>query len=231
MGRGRVLDATPGDNAAAARRLVGLGVLTALPTAAAGLSDWSDTAGAEQRVGALHAGLNLTAVALYTGSWLSRQKTSGAGVVLAVAGGAVMAAAGYLGGHLSYAQGVGIDTNAFQTGPGDWQAVASAADIDDESPYAVSAAGVSLLVVKQAGRVHVLANRCTHRGAPLSDGPVDRGCITCPWHGSVFDLGTGTVRRGPATQPQPVYETRIVEGSIEVRRNEPRALRTNSIGA
>ncbi|MDQ2723922.1 MAG: Rieske (2Fe-2S) protein, partial [Actinomycetota bacterium] len=155
----------------------------ALPTAAAGLSDWSDTAGAEQRVGALHAGLNLTAVALYTGSWLSRRKTSGAGVMLAVAGVAVMAAAGYLGGHLSYAQGVGIDTNAFQTGPGDWQAVASAADIDDERPYAVSAAGVSLLVVKQAGRVHVLANRCTHRGAPLSDGPVDRGCITCPWHG------------------------------------------------
>jgi len=226
-----VLDVTPGDNAAAARRLVGLGVLAALPTAAAGLSDWSDTAGAEQRVGALHAGLNLTAVALYTGSWLARRKSGGAGVALAVAGGTFMAAAGYLGGHLSYAQGVGIDTNAFQTGPAEWQAVASEAEIDDGRPHAVSAAGVSLLMFKQAGQVHVLANRCTHRGAPLSDGHVDPGCVTCPWHGSVFDLDSGAVRRGPATQPQPVYETRVVEGSVEVRRHEPRALRTNSVGS
>jgi len=38
------------------------------------------------------------------------------------------------------------------------------------APSRRSAAGVSLLVVKQAGRAHVLANRCTHRGAPLSEG-------------------------------------------------------------
>lgn len=206
-----VLDATPGDNAVAARRLVGLGVLAAVPTTATGLSDWSDTAGAEQRVGALHAGLNLTALGLYSGSWLARRRSTGGGTALAVVGGVVLAGAGYLGGHLAYALGVGIDTNAFQTGPGQWQAVAAEADVDDERPHAVSAGGVSLLVLKQNGRIHVLANRCTHRGAPLSDGRVDQGCITCPWHGSVFDLGTGAVRRGPATQPQPVYETRVVE--------------------
>lgn len=225
-----VLDVLPGDNAAAGCRLVGLGVLASLPTAASGLSDWSDTAGAEQRVGAVHAGLNLTAIALYTGSWLRRRNSPGAGAALAVAGGVVLACAGYLGGHLAYALGVGIDTNAFQTGPVDWQTVASEADVEDGRPHAVSAAGVSLLILKQAGRIHVLANRCTHRGAPLSDGSVDPGTITCPWHGSVFDLDCGAVRRGPATQPQPVYETRVVDGSIQVRRDEPRALRTNSIG-
>lgn len=225
-----VLDTTPGDHAAAARRLVGLGVLTSLPAAAAGLSDWSDTAGAEQRVGALHAGLNLTAVALYTGSWLSRRTSTRGGAALALAGGAVMAGAGYLGGHLAYALGVGVDTNAFQTGPSQWQAIASEAEVADGHPHAVSVAGVSLLVLKQAGQIHVLANRCTHRGAPLSEGHVAPGCITCPWHGSVFDLESGAVQRGPATQPQPVYETRVVEGSIEVRRYEPRALRTNSVG-
>lgn len=226
-----VLDVMPGDNAAAARRLVGLGVLASLPTAATGLSDWSDTAGAEQRVGVVHAGLNLTAIALYTGSWLCRRKSSAAGPALALAGGVVVACAGYLGGHLAYALGVGIDTNAFQTGPGQWQTVASETAVDDGQPHAVSAAGVSLLIVKQAGRIHVLANRCTHRGAPLSDGRVEPGCITCPWHGSVFDLESGAVRRGPATQPQPVYETRVIDGSIEIRRDEPRVLRTNSVGS
>ena len=226
-----VLDATPGDNAAAARRLVGLGVLAALPAAAAGLSDWSDTAGAEQRVGALHAGLNVAALALYTGSWWCRREPTRTGAALAAAGSVVLGAAGYLGGHLAYALGVGIDTNAFQTGPSQWQAVAAESEVADGQPHAVSAAGVSLLVLKHDGRLHVLANRCTHRGAPLSQGRVSPGCITCPWHGSVFDLDSGAVRRGPATQPQPVYETRIVEDSIQVRRLEPRALRTNTIGS
>lgn len=226
-----VLDATPGDNAVAARRLVGVGVLTALPTAMAGLSDWSDTTGAEQRVGAVHGGLNVVALALYGGSWVRRRRAAGTGAALALAGGAVMAAAGYLGGHLSYALGVGVDTNAFQTGPMEWQAVAPEAVVEDGRPHAVSAAGVNLLVLKQGGRIHVLANRCSHRGAPLSDGLVDEGCITCPWHASVFDLETGEVRRGPATQPQPVYEARVVGAQIEVRRSEPRSLRANAVGS
>ncbi|MDQ2845122.1 MAG: non-heme iron oxygenase ferredoxin subunit [Actinomycetota bacterium] len=226
-----VLDAMPGYNAAAARRLVGLGVLAALPTAATGLSDWSDTAGAEQRVGVVHAALNLTATAIYAGSWWCRRTSTTGGAALALAGGAVLACAGYLGGHLAYALGVGIDTNAFQTGPRQWRVVAAETDVADGHPYAVSADGVSLLIIKQAGAFHVLGNRCTHRGAPLSDGSVDSGCITCPWHGSVFDLESGAVRRGPATQPQPVYETRVVEGNIQVLRFEPRALRANSVGA
>ncbi len=226
-----VLDLTPGDNAAAARRLVGLGVLTALPTALAGLSDWSDTTGAEQRVGAVHGGLNILAVALYGSSWALRRKTNSAGVALALAGSAVMSAAGYFGGHLSYALGVGVDTNAFETGPTDWQTVLPKATLEDGRPHVESVNGARLLLLKQAERIHVLDDRCSHRGAPLSDGQVDQGCITCPWHGSVFDLETGAVRRGPATQPQPVYETRVIDDQVEVRRNEPRSLRTNSAGA
>lgn len=226
-----VLDLTPGDNAAAARRLVGLGVVSAVPTATSGLSDWSDTTGAEQRVGAAHAALNLVAIALYGASWVRRRRPDDrSGAVLALAGGALMGAAGYLGGHLSYALGVGVDTNAFHVGPTDWQAVGALAELGDGRPHAVSAAGVSLFVVEERGRLHVVDNRCSHRGAPLSDGEVADGCVTCPWHDSVFDLDTGAVRRGPATQPQPVYETRVANGMVEVRRDEPRTLRTNPVG-
>lgn len=226
-----VLDAGPGDNAAAARRLVGLGVVAAIPTTAAGLSDWSDTTGAEQRVGAVHAALNLAAIALYGASWVRRRRDDRSGAVLALAGGALMGAAGYLGGHLSYALGVGVDTNAFQVGPTDWQAIGSLGELGDGRAHAVTAAGVSLLVVKQSGRLHVVDNRCSHRGAPLSDGEVADGCVTCPWHASVFELDTGAVRRGPATRPQPVYETRVVGDTIEVRRDEPRSLRANPVGS
>ena len=225
-----VLDITPGDNSAATRRLVGLGILSAMPAVLAGVSDWSDTSGAEQRVGAVHLGLNLAALTLYAGSWIQRRKSDGAGMLLALAGGALMGAAGYLGGHLAYGLGVGTDTNSFQTGPQEWQPLCDETLVKDGVPHAVSAAGVSLLVLEQEGRIHVLANRCTHRGAPLSEGELDRTCITCPWHGSVFYLESGEIRRGPATQPQPVYEVRVVDGSIEVRRVEPRSLRTNSVG-
>jgi nitrite reductase/ring-hydroxylating ferredoxin subunit len=48
--------------------------------------------------------------------------------------------------------------------------------------------------------------RCSHLGGPLADGEVHDGCVTCPWHASVFDLLDGSVVHGPATAPQPAYE-------------------------
>ena len=65
--------------------------------------------------------------------------------------------------------------------------------------------------------VHALANRCTHRGGPLHEGEVADGQVTCPWHGSRFELSTGSVCAGPAASPQPLYEARAREGQIEVR--------------
>jgi nitrite reductase/ring-hydroxylating ferredoxin subunit len=32
---------------------------------------------------------------------------------------------------------------------------------------------------------------------------------TCPAHGSMFDLATGTVRRGPAMKPVAAYEAKV----------------------
>jgi nitrite reductase/ring-hydroxylating ferredoxin subunit len=74
-----------------------------------------------------------------------------------------------------------------------------------------------------------LADRCSHRGGPLSGGEVGPGCVTCPWHGSQFDLDTGVPKRGPASIPQPVYETRVVGDKLEVRRTERRALRQRAV--
>lgn len=104
-----LLDLTAG-NRAAARRLVGFGCLAALPTAAAGAADWFETAGPERRVGLIHAGLNDLALTIYTASWLSRRRGRNVtGAVLALAGSGVLAAGGWLGGHLAYSRGVGVD--------------------------------------------------------------------------------------------------------------------------
>ncbi len=79
------------------------------------------------------------------------------------------------------------------------------------------------------GAVHALADRCTHRGRPLSGSAVEDGCLTCPWHGSRFRIADGSVERGPATRPEPSFEVRVLTGRVEIRRREERAQRTNTV--
>ncbi len=218
------------------RILTGLGVLSALPVAATGACDWADTTGAEQRVGVIHLGLNLAATVLYGGSWWARRDRHHLGVALGVAGAALAIGAGWLGGHMAYAVGVGVDTNAFDGGPTEWTGVTDLSS--DSGPLSSgSAAGVSLAIVRPdrdaasaAPRPpSVLANRCSHRGGPLAEGDLDDGCLRCPWHGSEFNVTTGQVRRGPASMAQPVYQARLHAGNLEVRRDEPRSLRVNPV--
>lgn len=213
-----------------ARRLVGAGVVMALPTAMTGLTDWLDTDGAEQRVGALHAAVNATAVAAYTASWLLRPRHPRAGVATGFVAAGVATLGGWLGGHLVYAMGVGVDTNAFSSGPQEWTLLGGDTDPAPGRVGAVSADGTALVCAEVDGRLAVLADRCSHRGGPLSGGELRDGCFTCPWHGSRFDATTGAVRRGPASVHQPVYEARRRDGGVEVRRREQRALRTHPVG-
>ena len=187
----------------------GAGVLRAVPTAATGLSDWADTADAERRVGFLHLAANTAAVSLYAASWWARRRgLDRRGQALGLAGATVMTAAGWLGGHLAYGMGVGVDTTAFEGGPTEWTEIAR-----PETARAVERAPTASRAVleDEEGQPRVLADRCTHRGGPLSEGQVADGCVTCPWHGSRFDLVDGHVVRGPATEPAPVDEVRVSE--------------------
>ena len=74
-----------------------------------------------------------------------------------------------------------------------------------------------MLLARADGGLRALANTCTHAGGPLDEGELADGCVTCPWHGSTFRLDDGSVVRGPASTPQPTYETRVRDGWIEVR--------------
>jgi uncharacterized membrane protein len=100
LGGGRYADAS--------RRLVGLGLVASLPTAAAGLSDWSRLDTHDRRVGVVHAQLNTLALVLYGASYLARRRR-GSGVALGVLGSLAAAAGGYLGGHLTTTRAVTRD--------------------------------------------------------------------------------------------------------------------------
>ncbi len=225
-----VLDLTTVHSSKAARRLVGLGLLAALPTAAAGGSDWVDTTGAERRVGLVHAVGAWLSIGCYAASWRARRSSSSVrGKALALAGAGTLAATGYLGGHLTYVYGLGVDTTAFQAGPQEWTALGPEADVAEGELKQFRVDDVALVLARRQGRLHVLADRCSHRGGPLSDGQLDGDCIVCPWHSSAFDLEDGSVRRGPASIGQPGYEVRIVKGTVQVRRAEERSLRQNPV--
>jgi nitrite reductase/ring-hydroxylating ferredoxin subunit/uncharacterized membrane protein len=216
----------------ASRRLVGLGVLAALPTMATGGADWTFTDGAERRVGFVHAMANWSALASYSLSWLARRRgTNRTAVVTALAGTGLLAVGGYLGGHLAYAAGVGVDTTAFSGGPEEWTAAAKADELSEGELLGAAVGPSRVVLAKDGGSIAALANRCTHRGAPLAEGEQRDGCVVCPWHNSIFRLDDGAVVQGPATRPQPVYETRVVDGTVEVRRQETRALRTEPVGS
>lgn len=211
----------------AARGLIGLGLASAVPTAYAGLSDWLDTDGAERRVGLVHAALNTAALSLYGASWLARGRGR-RGVGLAFAGAGLLCAGGWLGGHLAYALGVGVDTTVFQRFPSEWTDIMAAAELEPGRPARANVGDVPIFLLRRGQTLVALADRCSHRGGPLDEGQLEGDCVTCPWHGSQFDIRDGSVRHGPASRPQATLEVRERDGRIEIRRpDEQRSLRTN----
>lgn len=212
---------------AAARRgehaadvLVALGLLSALPTAAAGAADWSDSYGPDQRVGAVHAIANVIGLGLY--GWSLRARHRGdrrTGTALGLAGMTSMAVGGYLGGYLSHGRGVGVNNAFYQHHPEDWTAVLDDAQLQDGVPAAAVAGDATVLLYRSNGRIHAIGSRCSHAGGALDEGDIDaESCtVTCPWHQSVFRLAGGGVVHGPASVPQASYETRVEGGQIEIR--------------
>jgi nitrite reductase/ring-hydroxylating ferredoxin subunit/uncharacterized membrane protein len=217
-----LLDWLGGDDAeTAADVLLGAGVATAIPTVATGYADWADTEPASdtvRRIGIVHAALNATAAGLFSASLAARLGGArGRGKLLALAGAGAIGAGGYLGGHLTYAEGVGVDRTTFEDYPEDWtQALADAA-LGEGEMKSVDLDGVAILIARRGGRLYALANTCVHRGGSLADGELVGDCVKCPLHGSVYRLADGSVEQGPAAYPQPTLEARVRDGSIEVR--------------
>ena len=219
-----LLDWTAGEAGRdSARRLVGAGVLAVAPTAASGLADWSELGSARKprRVGLVHAAANTATALVYGASWLARRRGDHArGRRLALAGAAGLAVGGYLGGHLSYAEGVGVNRNADeQKKPRDWTDAAAAADVVEGRPHRVEVKGQAIVLVRSGGQVHAIGATCSHWGAPLEQGELVEGgsCLECPWHGSRFRLADGSVARGPATSAQLAYDVQTVGDRLQVR--------------
>jgi nitrite reductase/ring-hydroxylating ferredoxin subunit/uncharacterized membrane protein len=219
-----LLDILGGDRDGRARsRLIGVGLVAAGPTVLTGANDWADAepAGdAVRRAGLVHALLNTGALSFYAASLAARSRGAhGRGALLGFGGISMLAAGGQLGGHLSFARGVGPNQTVFDPGPDDWTAAADAAQLAQGRPTRVVVDETPVLLLRDGDRVLAIHDRCSHRGCSLSQsGELEGTNIVCGCHGSTFDVRDGSIRRGPATAPQPAFETRERDGRIELRR-------------
>ncbi|HEY1673863.1 MAG TPA: Rieske 2Fe-2S domain-containing protein [Streptosporangiaceae bacterium] len=206
-----------------ARHLIGLGLLASVPAAVAGWTDWAEQHEQQLRTGVVHAAANGAAVTLYTGSLVARaRQRTGLGKALGYAGLAAVTLAAMLGGDISYRQAGGVNhaEEVPHLVPPGWHDLMPLAELVPGQPAKAMLGDVPVFVFRSGDEVSVLANKCSHMSAPLSDGELtgdgqDR-CVTCPWHGSVFRLRDGAVVHGPATADQPAFETRIRAGIVQV---------------
>ena len=126
--------------------------------------------------------------------------------------------AAYLGGHLSFVRGVGVNHTAFQEEAGAWTDVAAESDLVDDQPLRAVAGGVPVVLVRYDVQVHALSATCTHAGGPRDEGHLlADGGLRCPWHGSTFRLSDGKVLRGPASVAQPCWDAKAEPGRLHVR--------------
>ena len=124
-------------------------------------------------------------------------------------------------GEISFADW--LNNPASQAGAPTQRASAAAATIPADlksNEFRVSdvPSGSALLVGEVAvfnvgGTLCATQEKCTHRQGPLSKGKLDGSTVTCPLHGSQFNVCTGEVLRGPATDPLKTYRV-IVDGDI-----------------
>lgn len=203
----------PGADAA-----VTIGIVGALASAVTGLAQWQYTDAESRREGMAHALLNTGALALYGVSAILRARGQrGLGKLAALAGWGVVIVSSYLGGDLAYDLRIGVNHAPGQQPPDDFTPVLAESALAEGTAKALDVGDVRLMLARQDGHIYAIARECSHLGGPLDEGQLENCSVTCPWHGSTFALDSGHILAGPATFPQPVYETRVRDGQIEVR--------------
>jgi 3-phenylpropionate/trans-cinnamate dioxygenase ferredoxin component len=89
-------------------------------------------------------------------------------------------------------------------------------DIGNGALKAFEVGGVKIAVANVAGILYAFGNTCTHRQCPLAKGELEDTTVTCPCHGSQFDVTTGGVLTGPAEGPVESYPIHVEDDTISI---------------
>lgn len=101
--------------------------------------------------------------------------------------------------------------------------VAQANEIPTGTMKSYSVGGKQILVANIDGKLYAINNVCTHAGGDLSKGKLEGRIVTCPRHGSKFDVTTGKSISGPKigflrlkTKDETAYEVKVEENRIKI---------------
>jgi nitrite reductase (NADH) small subunit len=98
---------------------------------------------------------------------------------------------------------------------GEFQTVCRVEDLTDGQGRAVAIGTKLIAVFAENGRYYAIDDVCPHMGASLSDGHVERGVVTCPWHAWRFRLADGAWADNPRIKIG-CYPVRVVNNEIQV---------------
>ncbi|MDD2795878.1 Rieske (2Fe-2S) protein [Acidocella sp.] len=68
---------------------------------------------------------------------------------------------------------------------------AKSGEVSEGALHAIKVAGHSIALTRVGGKVQAFVNKCPHLGMPLTKGKIEGGAVTCPFHGSKFDICSG----------------------------------------
>jgi nitrite reductase/ring-hydroxylating ferredoxin subunit len=76
--------------------------------------------------------------------------------------------------------------------------------------------GDDIAVANVAGDLHAFSDVCTHMQCSLVEGDLEGTTVTCMCHGSQFNVITGDVLNGPATEPVDTYEVAVEGDDLKI---------------
>jgi 3-phenylpropionate/trans-cinnamate dioxygenase ferredoxin subunit len=98
-----------------------------------------------------------------------------------------------------------------------WTPVCALADVPEGTAVRVDVGDEPVCIAHTEGQVFAIRDVCSHAEVPLSEGELEGTTVECWLHGSRFDLRTGEPTGLPATEPVPIYETSVEDGTVLVR--------------
>jgi nitrite reductase/ring-hydroxylating ferredoxin subunit len=94
--------------------------------------------------------------------------------------------------------------------------VGKADDVPEGEMRSYQIGGEDIAVANVGGTLHAFGDVCTHAHCSLSEGDLDGTTVTCACHGSQFDVTSGDVRSGPATEPVSSYAVRAEGDELRI---------------
>ncbi len=99
----------------------------------------------------------------------------------------------------------------------DYATVGKTGDIEEGKLARFEVNGTEVAVANVEGTFYAFGDVCSHAQCSLAEGELGGRTVTCPCHGSQFDVTTGAVKNPPATEPVPSFPVRVEGDAIKIR--------------